>query len=197
MCLTHIRWRQLGDIATHYNSDVFLIQFPIAKRFVYHLVFYRELSAAYTAHGLQSEFWTTTIDAHLLQAAILWCNVFGSHGSSAIHWKHLSHQDSDKLQVSFRKGLEKNVGLSRSQWGKYWKEMTYFRNKYAAHRDHYEKPVPQFDIALNVAYFYDSWVRQVISPHSFAEPTLIATAERLKRDFAPLIERLFKTTEDV
>ncbi len=63
-----------------YDTDVFREQFPIVKTFLYHLTCYRELHRVYQDLDLKSEFWTHTIDAHLLQAAILWCMVFGSNG---------------------------------------------------------------------------------------------------------------------
>lgn len=181
----------------HYEQEVFTTQFPIAKRFIYHLAYYKTLIAAYRAHGLQSEFWATTINAHLLQAAILWCNVFGSDGSSRIHWKHLSKVESNKLQTSFRKGLPQWIGLGWPQWQAYWREMTGFRNQYAAHREQYEykKKVPNFDTALKVIDYYDNWVRKVISPDILEEPLLTATYERLSTESAPLIEQLFETTK--
>lgn len=48
-----------------------------------------------------------------------------------------------------------------------------FRNEYVAHRElNYKKPVPYFDPALEVAYVYDGWIRDIISPDVFEEPPL-------------------------
>ena len=65
------------EAGLNYNSDVFEEQFPLVKRFVHHLTNYRALHAAYVEYRIQSEFWTHTI-AHILQATINWCMVFGS-----------------------------------------------------------------------------------------------------------------------
>lgn len=75
--------------------------------------------------------------------------------------------------------------------------MTDFRNKYAAHREPYTKPVPNFDIALNVVYYYDEWVRQVISPDVLDGPPLKAVTADLEDEIAPLIRQLFRTTAAV
>jgi len=179
-----------------YNSDIFAEQFPIVKRFLYHLIYYRELWAAY--HGLQSgsEFWAHTIDAHLLQAANLWCMVFGSQGCNHTHWKNLSKGDTEELQQSFRQGLFEQTDLTSEQWNQYWHDMKDFRDKYAAHRElNYDKPIPDFTIALKVAYYYDRWIREVISPDTLEEPPLEQSSEALKRTVAPLITQLLKKTK--
>ncbi len=159
-------------------------------------MFYRELRAAYAEQGLESEFWAPTIDAHLLQAAILWCIVFGTDGSSSLHWKHLSSQDALKLQADFRQKLIQHLSINWAQWEIYWQDMIDFRNRYAAHRDGYDKPVPNFDTALEVVYFYDEWVRRVISPDSLEEPPLKATAVRLRNEYVPLIAQLLHVTKN-
>jgi len=186
-----------GSPALHYDADVFRVQFPVARRFIYHLTFYRILRAAYAEQKLESEFWAPTTDAHLLQAAILWCIVFGSDGSSSLHWKHLNPQDAQSLQADFRQKLVRRLSINWGQWEIYWKDMVDFRNRYAAHRDGYDKPVPNFDMALEVAYFYDEWVRQVISPDLLEEPPLKMTAARLQNDCTPLIAQLLQTTKNL
>lgn len=180
----------------NYDSEVFINQFPIVKRFVYHLVYYRTLWAAYRKHELQYEFWTHTIDAPLLQAAIYWCMVFGSHGCNPTHWKHLSKAQSDELQQSFRDGLPQHTEIDWHQWEQHWKKMTAFRSKYASHRElNLVKPVPNFDIALKVAYYYDHWIRELISLDTFDEPLLEETADRLREAVAPLVNDLLDHTK--
>jgi len=180
----------------NYRLDIFVQQFAIVKRFVYHLVYYRELLAVYRRLQLKSEFWTHTIDAHLLQAVIYWCMVFGSHGCNPTHWKHLSEEESKELQDSFRKGLSKQTGLTTEKWQQYWNDMTDFRNRYAAHRVlGFDKPVPDFTIALKIAFYYDHWIREVISPDFFGEPMLKESAEALRKSVAPLVEQLLEHTK--
>jgi hypothetical protein len=179
----------------HYEPAVFMNQFPIVKRFVYHLIYYRALSKAYKESRLESEFWTLTIDAHLLQAAILWCMVFGSDGSNPTHWKLLSADQSEALQRSFRDGLFQHTALDPQQWKKCWNGMTEFRNKYAVHRElDFRSLVPNFDTALRVVYYYDQWIRKVISPHTFAEPLLEAFASKLTQSMTLLANRLLNAT---
>src|SRR3990172_2987980 len=144
-----IRSRNLSASGMDYKPDIFVGQFPIVKRFVYHFVYYQELSRAYKESRLASSFWTHTIDAHLLQAAIQWCMVFGAGGSNPTHWKHLSKENVEELQYSFREDLPTHVGITYPGFQQYWKEMRDFRDTYAAHRDlRYQKAVPHFSIAL-------------------------------------------------
>ena len=76
--------------------------------------------------------------------------------------------------------------------------MTDFRNKYAAHRElEFNSPVPNFDTALAVAYYYDNWVRRVISPDTFAEPQLDSFALSLQKSVVPLVEKLLKATGEL
>ena len=180
-----------------YNDEVFMNQFPLVKRFVYHITYFRVLRAAYGKNGLECEFWTHSIDAHLLQATICWCMVFGAHRQNEIHWKRLTDNNSKELEDSFRTGLSAHAGIEWSQWQRYWKELTNFRNQFAAHRDlQYSGPVPSFDTALKVTYFYDDWVREVIAPDSFEEPALLELATRLEGSVTPLVGELMKLTEN-
>jgi len=179
-----------------YKPEVFVEQFPVVKRFVYHLIYYRKLKAACDRVELQSEFWTHTIDAHLLQAAIHWCMVFGSHGCNATHWMKLSSSDSEKLEQSFRNGLSKHTGLSAEEWRKCWDAMKDFRDNCAAHRKlNFCEPVPVFTSALKVAYYYDHWIREIISPDFFDEPPLEKSAEALSESVTPLIDHLVEDTK--
>lgn len=176
-----------------YNDEVFMIQFPIVKRFVYHLIYYRVLYKAYYNRNLKCEFWTHTIDAHLFQAASYWCMVFGSHGCNPTHWKNLTKRNSDELESSFRDGLQAKTGLNMAEWERYWKEMTEFRNEYAAHRElTFTKPIPNFDIALKIAYYYDHWIREIISPDIFDEPLLEKSVIKLRQKVVPIIDNLIK-----
>lgn len=141
----------------HYNQKVFMQQFPVAKRFACHFVYYRALHKAYQEKQLKSEFWTLIIDAHLLQAIIYWYMVFSSDGCNPTHWKQLSPTNSEELQQSFRNGLFRDTELNKESWAKYRKEVTDFRNSYVAHRElNSSLPVPNLDTALKVAPYYDN-----------------------------------------
>ena len=184
-----------GTMSMDYDPTVFTNQFPIVKWFVYHLTYYRVLSIGYKERALKNEFWTLTIDAHLLRATINWCMVFGSDKNNPTHWKRLSGKEAEKLYQSYRCGLSEATGLNEQQCRTYCKSMIDFRDKYAAHREpNYDIPVPNFDIALAVAYHYDDWIRKVIAPDILDEPPLEEFAVSLHRSVAPLISKLFKAT---
>ena len=122
--------------------------------------------------------------------------VFGSDGCNPIHWKHLSSDQSETLRQSFRDGLFQQTALDQQAWKPYWKEIVDFRNNFAAHRAlEFSSPVPHFDAALKVAYYYDNWVRKVISPDTFAEPLLEVFALTLAQSTKPLVNRLFEATK--
>jgi hypothetical protein len=178
-----------------YSDKIFMEQFPIVKEFLYHLTCYRELYRTYKDLNLKSEFWTHTIDAHLLQACILWCMVFGAHGNPT-HWKNLCEQDREKLENSFREGLFKNTGLTQEKWDIYWKEMNDFRGGYAAHRElNYSKPVPSFSTAEEVAYYYDTWIREIIKPDIFDEPPLQKSVSSIQKEIRPLVMHYLSQTK--
>ena len=180
-----------------YKSEIFCEQFPLVKNFVCHLTYYRELHDKYRESGLKSPFWTQTIDAHLTRAVINWCMVFGSHGCNPTHWKHLSEGNVDRLQKSFRESLFRQTDFTQSTWDTYWREMGSFRNEYLAHRElAYNKPVPYLDQALKVAYVYDGWIRDIISPDILEEPPLEEWAVELQQSIKPLISKLLAKTKE-
>ena len=174
----------------NFEHEVFINQYPIVKKFVYHLIYYRALRKSYQEHQLQNEFWRLTIDAHLLRALNNWCMVFGSDKSEPTHWKQLSITNSKEASIKFYKGLFLTTDLNEHSLRKYWKSVVDFRNKYAVHRElQFRKPVPTFDIALKIAYYYDTWVREIISPASLDEPTLELSAKTLHDAMAPVVEK--------
>ena len=180
-----------------YKEEIFREQFPLLKYFVCNLTYYRELHDKYHESGLKSPFWTLTIDAHLLQAVNYWCMVFGSEGCNPTHWKHLSEDKVDPLRESFRQSLFRQTNFTASTWEQYWSEMLDFRNKYAAHRElNYKTPIPYFDHALEVAYAYDEWIRDIISPDVLEEPLLRESATELQRSIQPLIMELLSKTKE-
>lgn len=136
-----------------YDPKIFMSQFSIAKEFIYHLIYYRYLHKAYSECKLESEFWRYTINSHLLQAAIKWCMIFGSRGCNQTHLIRLNPDEAKNLEKSFIDGLKKRLGIDEQQWKLYWKEMTDFRDKYAAHTDiDYDAPVPNFNSALDIVF---------------------------------------------
>jgi len=174
-----------------YDPEIFRNQFPIAKEFVFHLTYYRALHKAYSESGLKSEFWKYTIDSHLLQAAIKWCKVFGSHSHNETHWKKLNPDDEKEIRDCFIDSLNKSQGIDLKQWEVYWKEMTDFRNKYVAHTEiGFTAPVPDFTKAMNIVLFYDTWIRKIISPDYLAEGSLKLFSENLAKKIEQPLKHL-------
>jgi hypothetical protein len=180
-----------------YKPEIFCEQFPLVKYFVYHLIYYRELQHKYRQIDLKSPFWTMTIDAHLTRAIIYWCMVFGSDGCNPTHWKQLSEDERGVVRESFRQALFSHANFTASTWAKYWREVVNFRNEYIAHRElGYNKPIPYLDQALEVAYVYDDWIRDVISPDVFEEPPLKNSAAELQQTIKPLIAEVLSKTKE-
>ncbi len=178
-----------------YQPEIFREQFPLVKYFVCHLTYYRVLNHQYREIGLKSPFWTFTIDAHLSRAVILWCMVFGTD-ENPTHWKNLSGTDAEHLRESFREALFRQTQFTPLTWNKYWKEMVSFRNEYVAHHElSYSKPVPYLDRALEVAYIYDRWIREIISPDVFEEPPLEKFVAQLHTAIKPLMAKLLAKTK--
>jgi hypothetical protein len=180
----------------HYQRIVFVHQYPVVDRFVQHLICYRAFTNAYRGRH-QNPFWQVTIEAHLFAATNNWCKVFGSDRCNPMHWKQLSLNERERLAQSFREGLFQEIGLDAKHWRRYWKSMIKFRNKFVAHRElHFLDPVPHFDTALNVAYYYDKWVREIISPDILHGPSLESIARDYDHKVTPLAAKLLRATEE-
>jgi hypothetical protein len=182
----------------NYEQDVFMHQYSIVDCFIYHLTYHRTLNKGYTERRLHNRFWHMTIEAHLFAATMNWCMVFGSHGCNQTHWKQLSSNEQEGLAKSFREGLFQELDLDQITWDQYWKSIKDFRDKFVAHREiHFSEPVPNFDTALDVAYYYDKWVRQIISPAILAEPPLKTIARSQRDSVTPLVNELLRVTSEI
>jgi hypothetical protein len=174
-----------------YTEEIFVKQFPLVKWFIYHLMYYRELRKCENKK-FKIPFWVFTTDAHLLHATSLWCMVFGSYNNPT-HWKYLApnKEDQDKLREGFQKAVIAETGFTEEEWKKYWEEIANFRNKYVDHKDDFKNPVPNFDKALEVAYAYDGWIRELF-PGSWEEPPLRESTEQAKEQARAVIKIFLK-----
>jgi hypothetical protein len=164
-----------------YNEEIFCTQYPLVKQFLRHSIYRTELYNLYDQNNVKSEFWTSTIDAHYLQAVIYWCMVFGADGCNPTHWKKLSDVACEELLESFRIGLYKNTTLDKKAFNEFWKGINDFRGGYAAHRElNFKGKTPMLKTAQEIAFFYDDWIRQLIYPASISAKPLREMAKTLK-----------------
>lgn len=165
--------------ARSYHIDVFRTQFPLVDRFAEHLAMHRAMKQEVSIEIFnKSALLVRTSDAHLLQAVIYWCMVFGTDENQT-QWKKL-WPIPDAAREEFRQRLGKATGRSEAEWDTYWEEIVFFRNNYAAHRalGDYNRPVPSLKFAEEVAFFWDRWVRDKIAPDTVSIPLLQHEAER-------------------
>lgn len=144
---------------------------------------------------MQSEFWTRTIDAHLLRAVIDWCMVFGTD-KNPTHWKNLPATNKNHHIKEFRRLLKMKADLSPVEWEDYWLKMLDFRDNYAAHRTLQETfPAPPcFDKALEVVFIYDWWLRKDMEYATMAEPPLQESYKELLLGVKPPLRELLRTS---
>ena len=147
------------------NNKVFCNQWPIVLKFVQSYTYYKVLYQHCKDNKLESAFWAKAIDSLLEMAAIEWCKIFGSHGNSnQLHWKKTTDDLSDDDIQAFQQMIYDHTDFSKSEWEEYNLQMRTFRDQYVAHLDVSESlPTPPFFIhALQVAYAYDKWIRDLL-----------------------------------
>jgi len=178
-----------------YNSEVFCKQYPIIKECCFHYLAYKSLHTLYTKHNFESEFWRLTIDAHLLQAIINWSKIFGSDSSNRTHWKELETGDHSLID-DFRGNLLIWLKLSSPEWDEYWQKLQAFRNKYAAHTDSFNQPIPNLEIMYQSLLFFDDWIRKV-SKDIFEAPPLEESCLMFTKRIHNFTKQLLLTTEEM
>lgn len=171
---------------------VFSRQYPVVVFFVQHLAYYGGLWAIWDDITDHQDFWRSTCDAHLKLATVAWCNVFGSYKED-LHWTK-TPTDNIARQASrdFRHRLLSETGFTEHQWETYHKEMLDFRHKYVAHvdlRSPFNASVPRFDPALQVAYAYQEWARELIRPDLLNQPTLRSQYEQWEAEACSIVPR--------
>ena len=167
-----------------YNDEVFKSQYGTVVFFVQRLAYRRGIFEPVQSLMNHREYWMSVCADHLRLATIAWCMVFGAY-KEHLHWtKTPKGNDAEMAKQEFRDRRDRQLlktGFTREQWETYHKEMLDFRNKFVVHLDiseRYNAPVPCFDPALQVAYAYEEWVREVIRPAPFLVPMLSARYEQ-------------------
>ena len=174
------------------GPSVFERQYPVVVRFVQHLAYNRGLNSAWDRIKDPSPFWASTTDGHLKLATIVWCNVFSSYKGD-LHWtKTPAGNTVEQAREGFRFRVLSKTGFPQERWEDYHKKMLSMRDKYVAHldvKDPMTTAVPLFDTALQVAYAYDEWVRDLTEPVIWEQPTLISKYEQFKAEASSIVTR--------
>lgn len=175
-----------------YNFEIFGPQYQAVLFFVQHLAYCRGLKPALDNIADHKEFWVSTTDGHLKLATIAWCKVFGSRKED-IHWAKTPTGNIPKdAKDDFRLKLFSNTGFTQVQWEKYHTNMLAFRDKYVAHLDlnnRFNEPVPFFDPALQVAYAYEDWARELTKEVIWNQPTLISIYEQCEGEMSSIVPK--------
>jgi hypothetical protein len=105
-------------------------------------------------------------NGNLKLATIAWCMVFGAY-SEPLHWtKTPTGDNAEMAKQDFRNRLLSKTCFTQEQWGIYHQELVDdFRSKYVVHFDinkKFNSPIPNFEPALQVAYAYNQWVRELL-----------------------------------
>jgi hypothetical protein len=183
-----------------YNDEVFKSQYGTVLFFVQRLAYRRgtfEPLQSLTNHRY-GEYWVSVCDDHLRLATIAWCQVFGAYKED-LHWtKTPKGNDAEIAKQEFRDRRDKQLlktGFAPEQWETYHEKMLDFRNKFVAHLDISERfnaSIPVFDVALQVAFAYEEWVREVIKPDPFLQSMLDARYEQWRQAALSVVIHSFK-----
>lgn len=122
---------------------------------------------ALNADGPQAlNFWLITSGTLLDTSVIEWCKLFGNDdgGHQPAHWKNVIPVAD---HAAFRASQLKALGVTKSEWNRYWTDMLAYRNKAVAHfdpRPSRPKNYPQFDLAIIAACHYYEWMMELGEP---------------------------------
>ena len=103
------------------------------------------------------EFWTACQNANIQMAVQTWCKVFGSKRNNTLHFSSILDKNTEQ---GFYLRLESEYGINHQCFDEYVTDMKCFRDKYIAHADNYDKPVPYFNRAISAIYVLDSIIRE-------------------------------------
>jgi hypothetical protein len=175
-----------------YNLEVFSRQYPVVFFFVQHLAYFRRLRAVSDKITDHKRLWASTTDGHLKLAAIAWCKVFGSRKEDT-HWaKNPNGSIPRQTKDEFRRRVVSVTGLTHEQWEIYHIKMLAFRYKFVAHFDltsPFNEPVPSFDPALQAAYAFQEWVRDLIQPVLLNQDAFSLKYEEWKAEALSIVPR--------
>jgi hypothetical protein len=99
---------------------------------------------------------------------------------------------ADQAAQDFRERILAHTGFTAETWQAYHKSMVDFRNTYVAHLDvltPFFQPVPDFDPAIQTAFAYQEWMRELVRPVLLNQPALTAQYAGWEREACSAIGR--------
>lgn len=177
-----------------FDTEIFSHQYLQVEGFVRHLAYERGMQRAISNRECGTAFWAKTSDAHLMNAALYWCKVFGAEGLNSTHWKKTAITDALGAQDAFRQALYTKPGMNQMAWKTCWDEICHFRDTFVAHLDIGKiEPIPSFDKALLVALVYDDWVRALIAPDIIQHPKFEEMYSNWEKDSFNVVNQALST----
>jgi hypothetical protein len=133
------------------------VLFKYTRSYVYYKVIKAHL------HSLNGfDFWTHTLNTHLLNSIIEWCKVFGIDSNES-HWKKICLNNKQTFEDSIRQRILMQTGFTPKEWFDYWESFCEFRNEYCAHRNPDRTlPVPIMEKSFNAASAYFDFIIDLI-----------------------------------
>lgn len=142
-----------------YNEDVIGEILHILKDFLYHIESHRCINNKLDDLQGEREFWIYTSNAHIMNAAISWCKVFGTY-SNKTHWNNIFDKKIIKYAKAKFFALLEQKNISKKQYEENREKIRSFRDKYVAHNEDYEAPIPNFDYACKTVFCLDELLRE-------------------------------------
>lgn len=132
----------------------------MCSRFARNLAYYR---AGLSKDDLRRKdhFWRTTNGNFVDVCVLEWCKMFANY-SDKCHWKKILDAPDD-----FLREIEEHLEINSKDFDDYLNSFKFFRDKYIAHLDDVDEwPVPEFDMALEIAIFYYEKVKKAYKNQS-------------------------------
>lgn len=179
-------------------------QFNLMERFMCHYISYKEIYSRREELMSGSKFWAQTCTAHVCEAVIIWCKLFGTRGDET-HWKKFIQDKSE--QEKFKGILWEKLNFSEDNWTDYVEAMRKLRGKCIAHTElAFDRSsiipelfpadnvinLPELDTAVKVVKFYDEWARIKRYGEFYAFHHEVPRVEDVVKDYAEETQRVLK-----
>jgi len=169
-------------------------QIKILEYFVSQLTYHRAIRK--TAPQLKQNFWIYISNNHMEMAVLEWCKLFGANAEH-LHWSKV-FKDKD----GFREHILNSVQMDKTQWCKYWTELTDYRNKRVSHFDPDFRPIryPRLEPAFKAVVACYQYVLNKLESYSIDHnypPSLEEYSDRLMEQALVFAERAYNATKNL